>query len=122
MTQPGTSTRRFLWNDVRCVIFCDGNNRTKTFLGLANRECLECHYDNRRPVVKTVHTDGSSQYNHYNLFNRTERVETFDGHAQINYYAMEGMQHSIAEGGKLTQFIFRKRETVDQKKERNMNR
>ena len=27
----------------------------------------------------------------YDLFNRTEKVETFDGHVQINHYDAEGL-------------------------------
>lgn len=41
----------------------------------------------------------------YDAFNRAERVETFDGHVQVNHYDAEGLRHELEEDGKLVQFI-----------------
>ena len=35
----------------------------------------------------------------YDTFNRTERVETFDGHVQINHYDAVGLCHELEEDG-----------------------
>ena len=48
----------------------------------------------------------------YDLFNRTEKVETFDGHIQVNHYDAEGLRSGIEEDGRLVQFIFRGQEVV----------
>ena len=48
----------------------------------------------------------------YDAFNRTSRVETFDGNIQINRYDAEGLRHEMEENGKLVQFIFRGDEVV----------
>ena len=53
----------------------------------------------------------------YDLFNRTEKVETFDGHIQINHYDAEGLRSGIEEDGRLVQFIFRGQEVVTQLEE-----
>ena len=54
----------------------------------------------------------------YDGFNRSEKVETFDGNVQINHYDAEGLRHEIEENGKLVQFIFNtNREVVVEKSE-----
>ena len=59
----------------------------------------------------------------YDLFNRTEKVETFDGHIQINHYDAEGLRSGIEEDGRLVQFIFRSQEVVTQlEEEKGMTR
>ena len=59
----------------------------------------------------------------YDLFNRTEKVETFDGHIQINHYDAEGLRSGIEEDGRLVQFIFRGQEVVTQlEEEKGMTR
>ena len=59
----------------------------------------------------------------YDLFNRTEKVETFDGHIQINHYDAEGLRSGIEEDGRLVQFIFRGQEVVTQlEEEKGMSR
>ena len=55
----------------------------------------------------------------YDLFNRTEKVETFDGHVQVNRYDAEGLRHEMEEDGKLVQFIFRGQEVVMEENEDN---
>ncbi len=59
----------------------------------------------------------------YDLFNRTEKVETFDGHVQINHYDAEGLRSGIEEDGRLVQFIFRGQEVVTElEQEKGMTR
>src|SRR5699024_9159250 len=49
--------------------------------------------------------DDKARYS-YDAFNRTTRVETFDGNIQVNRYDAEGLRHEMEENGKLVQFIF----------------
>ena len=67
-------------------------------------------YDNAGNLT----ADDKARYT-YDLFNRTEKVETFDGHVQINRYDAEGLRHEMEEDGKLVQFIFRGQEVVMEK-------
>ena len=64
-------------------------------------------YDNAGNLT----ADDRARYT-YDLFNRTEKVETFDGHVQINRYDAENLRHEMEEDGKLVQFIFRGQEVV----------
>ena len=64
-------------------------------------------YDN----VGNLTADDRARYT-YDLFNRTEKVETFDGHVQVNRYDAENLRHEMEEDGKLVQFIFRGQEVV----------
>ncbi|MCH5343811.1 MAG: hypothetical protein J1E64_07210, partial [Acetatifactor sp.] len=57
-------------------------------------------YDNAGNLL----TDDRARYT-YDVFNRTEKVETFDGHIQINRYDAEGLRQELEEDGKLVQFI-----------------
>ena len=54
--------------------------------------------------------DGRARYT-YDAFNRTERVETFDSHVQVNRYDPEGLRHEMEEDGKLVQYIYRGEQT-----------
>ena len=65
--------------------------------------------------------DGRARYA-YDAFNRTERVETFDGHVQVNRYDAEGLRHELEEDGKLVQFIYRGDEIVAEKTDGNIIR
>ena len=58
----------------------------------------------------------------YDLFNRTEKVETFDGHVQVNRYDAKNLRHEMEEDGKLVQFIFCGQEVVMEGTEDNKNR
>lgn len=52
----------------------------------------------------------------YDGFNRTQKVETFDGKVQINHYDAEGLRHEIEENSQLVQFIFNnEREVIVEK-------
>jgi len=64
-------------------------------------------YDNAGNLT----ADDKARYT-YDLFNRTEKVETFDGHVQINRYDAENLRHEMEEDGKLVQFIFRGQEVI----------
>ena len=64
-------------------------------------------YDNAGNLT----ADDRARYT-YDLFNRTEKVETFDGHVQVNRYDAENLRHEMEEDGKLVQFIFRGQEVV----------
>ncbi len=71
-------------------------------------------YDNAGNLT----ADDKARYT-YDLFNRTEKVETFDGHVQINRYDAEGLRHEMEEDGKLVQLIFRGQEVVMEESEDN---
>ena len=62
---------------------------------------IQYAYDNQGNLL----VDDKARYT-YDGFNRTEKVETFDGNVQINHYDAEGLRHEIEENGKLVQFIF----------------
>jgi len=69
-------------------------------------------YDNAGNLLK----DDRAKYT-YDAFNRTEKVETFDGHVQINRYDAEGLRHEMEEDGRLVQFIFRGDEIAAEEKD-----
>ena len=74
-------------------------------------------YDKAGNLLK----DNKAEYT-YDAFNRTEKVETFDGHVQINRYDAEGLRHEMEEDGKLVQFIFRGDEIVTEETENKVIR
>ncbi|MBO5508267.1 MAG: RHS repeat-associated core domain-containing protein, partial [Bacteroides sp.] len=74
-------------------------------------------YDKAGKLLK----DNKAEYT-YDAFNRTEKVETFDGHVQINRYDAEGLRHEMEEDGKLVQFIFRGDEVVTEETENKVIR
>ena len=43
---------------------------------------------------------------YYDDFNRTVKVETFDGNIQVSRYDAEGLRHEMEENGSLVKFIF----------------
>lgn len=63
--------------------------------------CTTFAYDNAGKLL----ADDRARYT-YDAFNRTERVETFDSHVQVNRCDPEGLRHEVEEDGKLVQFIF----------------
>lgn len=79
--------------------------------------CTRFEYDNAGNLL----ADGRARYA-YDAFNRTERVETFDGHVQVNRYDAEGLRHELEEDGKLVQFIYRGDEIVAEKTDDNIIR
>ena len=48
----------------------------------------------------------------YDAFNRTTKVETFDGNIQLNRYDAEGLRYEMEENGNLVQFIFNQEREV----------
>ena len=74
-------------------------------------------YDNAGNLLK----DDKAKYT-YDAFNRTEKVETFDGHVQINRYDAEGLRHEMEEDGRLVQFIFRGDEIATETKDSSVIR
>ena len=59
----------------------------------------------------------------YDAFNRTTKVETFDGSIQINRYDPEGLRHEMEENGNLVRFIFNTdREVVTEQDSSSTNR
>ena len=69
-------------------------------------------YDNAGNLLR----DDKAQYS-YDAFNRTVKVETFDGNVQINRYDAEGLRHEMEENGRLVRFIFHKGEAVAEQEE-----
>lgn len=66
--------------------------------------------------------DDKARYS-YDAFNRTEKVETFDGHIQLNRYDAEGLRYEMEENGNLVQFIFNQnREVVAEEDSSGLNR
>ena len=64
-------------------------------------------YDNAGNLLQ----DDKQRYS-YDAFNRTVKVETFDGNVQVNRYDAEGLRHEMEENGRLVRFIFHKGEAV----------
>ena len=64
-------------------------------------------YDNAGNLLQ----DDKARYS-YDAFNRTVKVETFDGNVQVNRYDAEGLRHEMEENGRLVRFIFHKEEAV----------
>ena len=66
--------------------------------------------------------DDKARYS-YDAFNRTEKVETFDGHIQLNRYDAEGLRYEMEENGNLVRFIFNQnREAVSEEDTSGLNR
>ena len=69
-------------------------------------------YDNAGNLLQ----DDKARYS-YDAFNRTVKVETFDGNVQANRYDAEGLRHEMEENGRLVRFIFHKGEAVAEQEE-----
>ena len=74
-------------------------------------------YDNAGNLLR----DDKAKYT-YDAFNRTEKVETFDSHVQMNRYDAEGLRYEMEEDGRLVQFIFRGDEIVGEEKDNKVIR
>ena len=64
-------------------------------------------YDNAGNLLQ----DDNARYS-YDAFNRTTRVETFDGNVQVNRYDAEGLRYEMEENGRLVRFIFNQNREV----------
>ena len=66
--------------------------------------------------------DDKAQYS-YDAFNRTTKVETFDGNIQLNRYDAEGLRYEMEENGNLVQFIFnQEREAITEEDSTGLTR
>ena len=66
--------------------------------------------------------DDKARYS-YDAFNRTEKVEPFDGNIQLNHYDAEGLWYEMEENGNLVRFIFNQnREAVSEEDNSGLNR
>ena len=75
-------------------------------------------YDNAGNLL----TDDKARYS-YDAFNRTTKVETFDGNIQLNRYDAEGLRYEMEENGNLVQFIFnQEREVVTEEDNTGLTR
>ncbi|MCH5345239.1 MAG: RHS repeat protein [Acetatifactor sp.] len=102
--KAGNRTRR-VCNGMEELYRYDSRNRLREYNkgGIAT----EFTYDKAGNLIR----DGKAAYT-YDAFNRTSKVETFDGNIQINRYDAEGLRHEMEENGRLVQFIFRGDEVV----------
>ncbi len=72
--------------------------------------------------VGNLLADDKARYS-YDAFNRTEKVETFDGHIQLNRYDAEGLRYEMEENDNLVRFIFNQnREAVTEEDASGLNR
>ena len=69
-------------------------------------------YDNAGNLL----VDDKAQYS-YDAFNRTVKVETFDGNVQVNRYDAEDLRYEMEENWRLVRFIFHKGEAVAEQEE-----
>ena len=75
-------------------------------------------YDNAGNLL----VDDKARYS-YDAFNRTVKVETFDGNVQVNRYDAEGLRYEMEENGNLVQFIFnQEREVVTEEDSTGLTR
>ena len=75
-------------------------------------------YDNAGNLL----VDDKARYS-YDAFNRTTKVETFDGNIQLNRYDAEGLRYEMEENGNLVQFIFnQEREVVTEEDSTGLTR
>ena len=75
-------------------------------------------YDNAGNLL----VDDKTRYS-YDAFNRTTKVDTFDGNVQLNRYDAEGLRYEMEENGNLVQFIFnQEREVVTEEDSTGLTR
>ncbi|MDE7203878.1 MAG: hypothetical protein K2O91_18755 [Lachnospiraceae bacterium] len=102
--KAGNRTKR-LYNGAEELYQYDRRNRLTTYT--RGGASTQYEYDNAGNLLK----DDKARYE-YDAFNRSTRVETFNGNIQINRYDAEGLRHEMEENGKLVSFIFRGDEVV----------
>ena len=75
-------------------------------------------YDNAGNLL----VDDKARYS-YDAFNRTTKVETFDGNIQLNRYDAEGLRYEMEENGNLVEFIFnQEREAITEEDSTGLTR
>ena len=96
--RAGNRTRRLVAGEEELYRY-DPRNRLMAYT--KNGVTTMFQYDNAGNLL----VDDKAQYS-YDAFNRTTRVETFDGNVQVNHYDAEGLRYEMEENGNLVQFIF----------------
>ena len=96
--KAGNRTRRIA-HGVEELYQYDPRNRLTAYT--KNGVTTPFRYDNAGNLL----ADDKARYT-YDAFNRTVKVETFDGNVQVNRYDAEGLRHEMEENGNLVRFIF----------------
>lgn len=94
-----------------------GSNRNQLTEYTKGGKTAKFQYDN----IGNLLEDNRARYT-YDVFNPTEKVETFDRHVQINCYDSEGLCQELEEEGKRVQFIFHGDKVMTEKMDDNINR
>ena len=113
--RAGNRTRRLVAGEEELYRY-DPRNRLMAYT--KNGVTTMFQYDNAGNLL----VDDKAQYS-YDAFNRTTRVETFDGNVQVNRYDAEGLRYEMEENGNLVQFIFnQEREVVTEEDSTGLTR
>ena len=113
--KAGNRTRR-ISQGVEELYQYDPRNRLTAYT--KNGVTTPFQYDNAGNLL----VDDKARYS-YDAFNRTTRVETFDGNIQLNRYDAEGLRYEMEENGNLVQFIFnQEREAVTEEDSTGLTR
>ena len=107
--RAGNRTRRLVAGEEELYRY-DPRNRLMAYT--KNGVTTMFQYDNAGNLL----VDDKAQYG-YDAFNRTVKVETFDGNVQVNRYDAEGLRYEMEENGRLVRFIFHKGEAVAEQEE-----
>ena len=107
--RAGNRTRRLVAGEEELYRY-DPRNRLMAYT--KNGATTPFQYDNAGNLLQ----DDKAKYT-YDAFNRTTKVETFDGNVQVNRYDAEGLRHEMEENGRLVRFIFHKGESVAEQEE-----
>ena len=107
--KAGNRARRLLDGEEELYQY-DPRNRLMAYT--KNGATTPFQYDNAGNLLQ----DDKARYT-YDAFNRTVKVETFDGNVQVNRYDAEGLRHEMEENGRLVRFIFHKGEAVAEQEE-----
>ena len=102
--RAGNRTRRLVAGEEELYRY-DPRNRLMAYT--KNGVTTMFQYDNAGNLL----VDDKAQYG-YDAFNRTVKVETFDGNVQVNRYDAEGLRYEMEENGNLVQFIFNQEREV----------
>ena len=107
--KAGNRARRLMDGEEELYQY-DPRNRLMAYT--KNGATTPFQYDNAGNLLR----DDKAKYT-YDAFNRTTKVETFDGNVQVNRYDAEGLRHEMEENGRLVRFIFHKGEAVAEQEE-----
>ena len=107
--KAGNRARRLMGGEEELYQY-DPRNRLMAYT--KNGATTPFQYDNGGNLLR----DDKAKYT-YDAFNRTTKVETFDGNVQVNRYDAEGLRHEMEENGRLVRFIFHKGEAVAEQEE-----